>query len=59
MLDMLIDQNGVPIGISNQNAGWAHRVFVGLGNRVQAVGFELALQRTNVGCRRRTLNSGL
>lgn len=49
MLDMLIDQNGVPIGISDHNAGRAHRVFVGLGNRVHAVGFELPLQRTKVG----------
>lgn len=59
MLDMLIDQNGVPIGISDHNAGRAHRVFVGPANRVQAVGFELPLQRTKVKCRRRTLDSGL
>lgn len=59
MLEMLIDQNGVPIGISDHNAGRAHRAFVSLGNRVQAVGFELPLQRTKVGCRRRALDSRL
>lgn len=58
MLDMLIDQNGVPIGISDHNAGRAHRVFVRFGNRVQAVGFELPLQLTNVGCRPPTPDSG-
>ena len=56
---MLIDQNGVPIGISDHNAGRAHRAFVSLGNRVQAVGFELLLQRTKVVCRRRALDSRL
>ena len=46
---MLINQDCVAVGVGNDKAGGALGVFIGLGRKGDAFGFELTLQFANIG----------